>query len=182
MSDLLKALESRVSSSDWQIMANHAGVSVDELKNNILHALVEEGNRQLSNKQEDQGAAIPTLSSIQANGNCESQDFEISLFSIVGVKGSLTLCGSDSSDWSAELKLCLIVAGSSVWCTSYKFDPHNLGVCFSPSVGLAKAKLCFSLNIETNKVCLNLNGNACAWAFGWHCGSFDTSLFCIPLP
>ncbi|MGH1334531.1 MAG: hypothetical protein ACRBFS_00270 [Aureispira sp.] len=181
MSDLLKALESRVSSSDWELMANHAGVSVEELKNNLLSVLVEEGKRQLNNKQEDQGVVIPVLSSIQANGDCETQDFELSLFKIIGVKGSLTLCGSGSS-WSAELKICLVVAGSSVWCTSYRFDPHNLSVCFSPSVGIAKAKLCFNLDIETNKVCLRLNGNACVWAFGWHCGSFDTSLFCIPLP
>lgn len=182
MSNLLKALESRVSSSDWQLMANHAGVSVEELKKNILSVLAEEGQRQLNSKQEEEGIATPVLSGIQADGDCERQDFELTLFEIIGVKGSLTLCGSGSSNWSAELKVCLVVAGSSVWCTTYRFDPHNLSVCFNPSVGIAKAKLCFSLTIETNKVCLNLSGDACVWAFGWHCGSFDVSLFCIPLP
>lgn len=181
MSNLLKALESRVSASDWELMANHAGVSVDELKSNLLNTLVEEGQKQLKQYEGAVTLPAPVLSKAVVSGDCETQNFEVTLFEIIGVRGSLTLCGT-SSNWSAELKVCLVVAGASVWCTTYTFDAHNLSICFSPSVGIAKAQLCFALNIERDKICLGLNGNACVWAFGWNCGSFDISLFCIPLP
>jgi len=180
MSDLRTALEKRVSAHDWQVMANHAGTSPEELKDKVLTALTKVVEQRQNQGEDAAINPIPVLSEAKVNGDCTTQDFSFSLYDIIGIKGSLTLCGSSTSDWSATLKFCLTVAGSSVWCTSYQFDQHNFHVCFSPSVLLAKAKICFNIDIHTNKVCLRLNGNACVWGFGWHCGSFDTTLFCIP--
>lgn len=177
MSDLLKALESRVSPADWQLMAKHANVSADELKARLLGALENQAGGKLAAV-----ASTPVLSAVTQSESCKSQSFEISLFKIIGLSGTLTLCGQSISDWSAELKICLLVAGAEVWCTSYKFDPHNLGVCFEPNLALAKAKLCFKLELKNNAACLNINGNACAWIFGWQCGDFDVTAFCLPLP
>ncbi len=185
MSELLKALESRVSAGDWKRMAQYADVSADELKAKVLTALQDELESTASLKTEQAAivAPFPVLSDVEKSGECYTQDFEISLYKIVGLKGSLTLCADSSFDWSAELNVCLVVAGASVWCISYKFDPHNLGVCFEPNVGVAKAKLCFNIETKHDKVCLNLDGKACVLGFfGWNCESFDTTLFCIPLP
>lgn len=178
MSDILKALESRVSPADWQRMAMHAKIDPDELKAKVLKAL--QGHA--AAKDLAVASDFPVLSDAIKNGSCHTQSFEISLFKIIGLSGSLTLCGDSSTDWSAELKVCLLLAGSEVWCTSYKFDPHNLGVCFEPSVGAAKARLCFNLELVGDKVCLRISGNACVFLFGWQCGDFDTTVFCLPLP
>lgn len=178
MSDMLKAVESRVSPADWQRMAKHAQIGPDELKAKVLKAL--QGHA--DGKDLAVARTFPVLSDATKKDSCHTQSFEISLFKIIGLSGSLTLCGDSSTDWSAELKVCLLLAGSEVWCTSYKFDPHNLGVCFEPSVGLAKARLCFNLELGVDKVCLHISGNACVWIFGWQCGDFDTTVFCLPLP
>jgi hypothetical protein len=169
-------LKSIASEEDFNRMAKNASLTPDELKNRILQALQNDQNA-LANT-----IAAPVISDLQAVGNCNAQSFEISLFKIIGVKGTLTLCGDSPSNWSAELKMTLIVAGADVWSTSYQFDPHNLGVCFEPNVALAKARLCFNLQLHDNKVCLNIKGNACVWAIYWQCGDFDTTVFCIPLP
>lgn len=177
MSDLLKVLESRVSAADWQLMAKHANVGADELKARLLEAFENQEGEKLAAL-----ASTPILSDVTLSESCKSQSFEISLFKIIGLSGTLTLCGQSPTDWSAQLKICLLVAGAEVWCTNYKFDPHNLGVCFEPDLVLAKAKLCFKLEDKNNTVCLNINGNACAWIFGWQCGDFDVTVFCLPLP
>ncbi len=177
MSDLLKALESRVSAADWQSMAKHANVGADELKARLLEAFENQEGGKLA-----EVASTPILSDVTLSESCKSQSFEVSLFKIIGLSGTLTLCGQSPTDWSAQLKICLLVAGAEVWCTNYKFDPHNLGVCFEPDLVLAKAKLCFKLEDRNNSVCLNINGNACAWIFGWQCGDFDVTVFCLPLP
>lgn len=184
MSDFRKALDTHVSDADWQLMSQSSGQSVHELKESIIPALeaYAQGDERLLAQMEAQEGMHLNLTNAIMDGDCASQSFEISLFKIIGLKGELKLCGTSASDWTAELKICLIVAGSSVWCTSYTFNPHNVGVCFSPSVGLAKADICFSLEIRHDKACLNIKGKACVWGLGWHCGSFDKTPFCIPLP
>lgn len=183
MSDLTKALNTLVSEKDWEAMSVHAGIPTSKLKSRIqdaISALVSEG-ADLEDSRAEAPLAGLKLGDLQKEGDCFTRDFEVSLFKIVGIKGSLTVCGTSTSDWTAELKVCLTVAGASVWCTSYKFNSHNLGVCFSPNVGLAKAELCFKILIHSDKVCLGVSGKACYWAFGWHCASFDETLFCIPI-
>jgi len=175
---IAKSIDSHVSQADWDRMAKTAGIPADELKAKVVAAL--EDPQALLREAE---VSLPTISDAKKTGSdCETQSFEVSLFKIVGLSGDLTLCGTSSSNWSAELKACLIVAGSKVWCTTYKFDPHNLSICYSPSVGVAKADLCFKIQIRGNRACLNISGKACVWGFGWRCGDFDTTVFCLPLP
>lgn len=186
MSDFGTALSSRVSDADWKLMAAHAGKSPEELKA-ILSAGLEQ---HFLLKQKLQYAPAPTakaapsvsLAATTQSGDCNTQSFNITLFDVIGLSGTLTLCGTSTSDWSAQLKVCLVVLGAEVVCYQFAFDPHNLGVCWSPNVGIAKASICFNLEISSNKVCLNISGNACVWGFGWHCGDFNVTPFCLPLP
>jgi hypothetical protein len=183
MDDFTRALDSRVSQADWDRMAGHAGMPAADLKKQVATAL-----QGLATSPVALQAAAPAagfkLGAVgkTKSGQCNTQEFEISLFKIIGLSGSLTLCGTSSSDWSAELQACLIVAGAKVWCTTYTFNPHNVSICYDPNVGAAKAHLCFAIQISGNKACLNISGNACVWALWWHCGDFNTTPFCIPLP
>lgn len=182
MSDFATALNTVVSKDDWERMSKHAGVSAAELKAKLIPAL--EGAF-------GQGAPEPTaaknvpgvrLTAVEQKGDCRSQSFEVDLFSIVGLSGKLTLCGTNSHNWSAKLTQCIIVAGSSVWCNSYRFDPDDLRACFRPSAAVVKAKLCYKLKLKHGKICASIKGRACGWSFGWKCGSFNKALFCISLP
>ncbi|MDN3380747.1 MULTISPECIES: hypothetical protein [unclassified Pseudoalteromonas] len=187
MTDLKKSLQTMVSDKDWEMMAKHAGMSAAEIKKHVIKAIEKDATKGMLNGFSESAGAIGEIDNItlgtlsKAKNECLTQDFEVSLFKIIGIKGTLTVCGSSTNDWTATLKVCLIVAGASVWCTQYTFDPHNISVCFSPSVGLAKADLCFRIEIHNNKVCLGLSGKACYWAFGWKCANFNETLFCIPL-
>lgn len=182
MSDYRKALDTVVSEQDWELMSKHAGLPAATLKEKIIPALEQSFQGSFLEAQGPGDLSQVKLEDIAEAESCRSQSFEVSLFKIIGIKGTLKLCGTNSSNWTANLEFCLIVAGSSVWCTSYTFDPHHLRICFSPSVGIAKADLCFELQYGNGKICLNVKGQACVWAFGWTCGSFDKTLFCLPTP
>ncbi|SLN25303.1 hypothetical protein PEL8287_01152 [Roseovarius litorisediminis] len=185
MTDIKTALETHVSDRDWEMMAKHAGMPAAEVKkkvlNGIANSLGADGTAELTTVSSAPVLSDLALAPRTVADDCATQDFEVSLFKIIGIKGSLKVCGTNTSNWTAELKVCLIVAGASVWCTTYHFDPHNLSVCFSPTVGVAKADLCFTVSIHSNKICLSIKGKACVWGLGWHCGKFNEQLFCIPI-
>ena len=113
----------------------------------------------------------------QASGDCVKRTFDVSLFKVVGISGYIEFCGSSSSDWSANVHICLDVAGSSVWCTDYTLSPQNLSVCFNPDLALVKGQLCIGI-VGANH-CFNIHGNVCYWGFGWHCADFNQTLFCF---
>ncbi|HVW64653.1 MAG TPA: hypothetical protein VHB01_06520 [Nitrosospira sp.] len=182
MSDYATALDTVVSREDWERMAKHAGVSAAELKAKLVPALEGVFGRGAPETTAVSNAPGVKLTAVEQEGDCRSQSFEVDLFSIVGVGGKLTLCGTNSHNWSAKLTTCLIVAGSSVVCQSYKFDPHDLSVCLNPNAAAAKAKLCYKLRFRHGKICMSVKGRACVWSFGWRCGSFSKALFCIGLP
>lgn len=182
MSNYATALNTVVSEDDWERMSKHAGVSPAELKAKLIPALegaFGERATEITAARDVQGVRLMAL---EQKDNCSSQSFEVDLFSIVGLGGTLTLCGTNSHNWSAKLKTCIIVAGSEVWCTTYKFDPHDLSVCFNPNAAAVKGKFCYKLKLRRGKICASVKGRACVWTFGWKCRSFKKALFCISLP
>jgi hypothetical protein len=182
MSNYATALDTVVSEDDWERMAKHAGVSAAQLKAKLIPALevaFGEGAPEATAAKNTPGVR---LTAVEQDGDCRSQSFEVDVFSIVGVSGKLTLCGTNSHNWSAKLTTCLVVAGSPLVCQSYKFDPHDLSVCLNPNAAAAKAKLCYKLKLRHGKICATLKGRACVWSFGWRCGSFNKALFCMSLP
>lgn len=183
MSDLRKALESKVSDEGWQRMAASANMSIADVKEKILPAL-EDCARKLSTEVETKRSfleAMPIISDVTADGNCHSISFAADLHKIIGVSGTVTLCGTSIHDWSARVQICLVVAGAEVWCENFEMGADNLKYCVSPNMGIAKADICFSLEFSS-KMCFRITGEACIWALGWHCGNVDVTPFCIPLP
>ncbi|CAK8713166.1 hypothetical protein GCAAIG_02485 [Candidatus Electronema halotolerans] len=177
--DTLQAVSSHVSEKDWQMMAAHADMPVDKLKEQILSAISRDAAEPATAAPMVRAAAarMPVLGALKTVDNCKTQPFEVSLYKIVGIGGELKVCGTPS-DWQAELKVCLIVAGAKVWCTSYNFDSHNVTVGFHPNVGLAGADLSLTLSFDVHKICLSAAGSVW-YIFGKE--SFDQRLFCIPM-
>jgi hypothetical protein len=183
MTDFSKALDTMITDADWARMAKEADMPASDLKEKVMTELaaVFEGTADAGRVGNDVGNLEFTLGEAKESGECHTQEFEISLYKIIGLSGELTLCGTSMDDFSAELKFCLVVAGAKVWCASYSFDPHNLSVCFSPDVGAAKAQICFHLRPRGNSLCLAISGEACIWTIWWQCERFDETLFCIPI-
>lgn len=156
-----------IPAESWEMLAKLAKTTPEDLKGKY-EALLAQG---------PQRAVSVAVGEAASDGDCVGRDFNVSLFGIVGISGSVNFCGSSSSDWSATVHLCLDVAGSSVWCTDYTLSPQNVSVCFNPDLAAVKAKLCIGI-VGANH-CFNVNGNACYWAFGWHCEDFNETLFCF---
>lgn len=164
-----KQLTQGVSAEDWAKIAKLANITPEELQSKYEAAVAEHPNnlREIS----------VTTSASQDNGNCVRRNFEISLFKIVGIEGYVEFCGTNERDWKATFNVCLTLAGSSVWCTTYTLSPENTSICFHPDLALVKADLC--IGIVGSRHCFNIKGKACYWAFGWHCAEFNETLFCF---
>ncbi len=175
--DKLQAISSHVSEKDWQMMAAHADMPVDKLKEKILSAVKADLDQPAALMASAPMARVPVLGTLKATDDCKTLPFEVSLFKIIGIGGELKVCGT-IEDWQAEFKQCLMVACANVWCTSYNLDSHNVSVGFHPSVGLAGVDLTFTLSVDAHKICLRVSGSA--W-YIFDKASFDQTLFCIPM-
>jgi len=158
-----------VSDQDWARAAKLANITPQQLKTRY-EAAVAQHPLNLRKVTVTRGEAVKS-------GDAIRKDFDISLFDIVGLKGYVEFQGSSSSDWTAAFHICLELAGVSVWCTDETLSPTNAQICYHPDAGGAKADLC--LAIQGTNHCFNVSGDACYWAFGWHCGDFNETLFCF---
>lgn len=165
-----KTLTQGITNDDWAKLARQANTTPEKLRSQYEALLANhpEGLREIS---------VNVTESKASSGDCVRRDFEISLFKIVGVSGYVEFCGSSGSDWKATFKICLTLAGSSVWCTEYTLSSQNASICFHPDLALVKADLC--IGIVGSRLCFNIKGKACYWAFGWHCAEFNETLFCF---
>ena len=90
MSDLVKALNTMATDADWQRMAVHAGMPARELKEHVTQAIEREFGRGATTSSVPEGhLAALSLGDALKRGDCETKDFEASLFKIIGIKGSL---------------------------------------------------------------------------------------------
>src|SRR5262245_3340726 len=87
MGDYKRALDTVVSKEDWELMSTHAGVSASELKANIIPALEGAFGEGAPDTTAVNGSGGVKLGEVEQEGKCSSQSFEVTLFSIVGVRG-----------------------------------------------------------------------------------------------
>lgn len=165
-----KALTNSVSQNDWARLAQLANVSVEELQKRYVEAL------------EEFPAMLREISVSVANaavdGDCTTRSFEISFLKILGIRGTIKLCTTGGGNWTADVEVCLLVLGESVWCTSFALSSQNAGICFNVDLFLVKGELCFG--IVGQRLCFNIKGRLCVWSItGWQCESFNETPFCI---
>lgn len=165
-----KTLTKGIPDSTWQELAESADIGADDLRQRYEAALEAHHPGGLHTIEVERGEPVK-------EGDCIRRDFDVSLFKIVGLKGYVEFCGSSGSDWTAKFRICLTAAGSEVWCTEYTLSPTNTSICYHPDLTAVKATLCIGV-VGTNH-CFNIRGEACYWAFGWHCAKFDENLFCF---
>lgn len=179
MSDLRQAIELKMGDAEWEDMARVAGEDTTALKEKIIVALeqYDKGEGIVERK----GVRLSEAPPSEVKKGCQSQRYAFDIWGVVGISGTLTLCGSDMNDWYADMRLCLVVASSEVWCTTYRFDNTHLEVCVNPNVGVAKANICAGISQNGTRLCLHLSGSGCYWIFGWRCGDFDVTPVCLRL-
>src|SRR5258707_250229 len=160
-----------ISAEDWSKLAALAETTPEELQKRYQAIL--------SGDPESRQRIEVTRGDALQNGNCVKRDFNVSLFSVVGLSGNVEFCATSSTDWKAHFVISLDVAGASVWRTEYTLSPTNTSICYNPDVGAAKAQFC--VGIVGADHCFNIKGNFCIWAliFGWQCADFNENLFCF---
>ena len=166
-----KMLTQGVSKEDWSQLAKLANTTPEKLQSQYESLLAS------NHPQALREISVSTSEAAASSGDCVRRNFEISLFKIVGLEGYVEFCGSSGDDWQATFHICLTLAGSSVWCTTYTLSSQNTSICFNPDLALVKAELC--IGIVGSRHCFNIRGKACYWAFGWHCADFNETLFCF---
>lgn len=86
--------------------------------------------------------------------------------------GPLRACASVVG--SSEVRVTASLLGQSI--LSGTLSPRRTRLCASPSIGLAKAELCVSLDIRGKRV--RVEGRVCVrrWTGRWRCSGFDSRL------
>ena len=171
---LVQALDERISSEDWAAMAAQSDLSGPELRREILEGIVDYDLGLFSEKQ----LAVRVSEEIAA-GECTSKDFEISAADLVAIGGTVKLCGG-SSDWSMDIDLYVKVAGSKIGEYKIRLNSEGMDNCISMESLFCKGKYCAKADVHSDKICFTLYGAICLWLGGWKCLDFNTGPICIP--
>ena len=166
--DSIKSSFAAIPDAEWSKLAELAKTTPEALQQRY-QAFVEEHPQHLRTKEVKLGKA-------EKDNNCIRRDFEISLFKVLGIRGYVQLCGTPEN-WQARLHICLVLRGDEVWCQDFVLSNLNPHICIEVNLVAVKAKLCFGL--RGSQSCFYISGEACYWAFGWHCASFDETIVCL---
>jgi len=164
-----RTLTKGIADSDWARIAKLANTTPDQIRSAYESALTGHPEN-LRVKSFTRGNPIKSGDSIRVN-------FDIGLYKTLSLDGYVEFSGTSSTDWSAAFHVCLELAGNSVWCTDETLTPSNAQICYHPDLAAVKADLCFA--IQGSNLCFNVSGDACYWAFGWHCGNFNETVHCF---
>ena len=159
-----------ISPETWEQVAKLLNSTVHDAKEKYVAGL--ENDKAPADTPEVHATELYTTSD-----NCVQKDFSVSLAKLVGVNVHIKVCGSSSSDWNADVKVCPVLAGTEVECYHYQLSPDHLSYSFHVKLGVAKLKL--EIGVKMSRVCFYIKGQACYWGFGWHCSDFDETLFCF---
>lgn len=168
MADQKQVIES-IGAEKWERLAELTEKPASELQSKYAD-FVDSLPRPLPKTQ------VTSTKAKKTTDDCTEKNFDISLLDVIGIRLGVKFCG-DSSDWSADVKLCLLAFGDELSCYNLHLDSQNAEICLSPNFGIAKFQICVGL--RGSNVCLYVKGEACFWAFGWHCADFNEQLFCF---
>ncbi len=179
--DLRKSVDNLVTEAQWKMMSEQSGLEPAVLKEKILTQLENFVDQGLADVPYTQSVRILEPSTDLVKDNCKTLSFGIDIFKIVGMSAEITLCG-DSSWWTAEVKVCLILAGACVLSRTFTLDPYTLETCLTLEAGVAWARICIGLEQRGNRLDVRTHGKGCYWFFGWNCDTFDVTPVSFPLP
>jgi hypothetical protein len=158
-----------IDQAHWDRLATLTGKPVEEIQAKYIE-FVDSMPRPLSQLKVTAGDSVRTAD------DCEEKNFDISILDVIGIRLGVKFCG-EGSDWSAQIKLCLLAFGSELSCYEFTLSPQDTRICLKPNFGIAKFEIC--VGVRGPNACLFIEGQACVWTFGWHCADFDQTLFCF---
>jgi hypothetical protein len=155
--------------AEWSKLAELAKTTPEELQQRY-RAFVEEHPLHLRKKTVTFGEIEET------DDNCRQADFDIGLFDILAIRGHVRFCGTPEN-WVLRHRVNIVLFGEQVWSHEFTLTSQNPSLCLEVNLGAVKAKLCFG--VRDRRSCVYISGEACYWAFGWHCANFDETILCL---
>lgn len=165
---------SLLSDEQWEELGRLLDTSADQVKNDYINAL----KVHMANPVP---ATLRKVDPPQAYASASTDEFTHS-FDLTIVPGVLQLRldvhASTGENWSAGIKVTALVFGKNVGESQVELSALNSYIDIHPSILLAKADL--KIGLFGDRLCFSVEGQACYWAFGWHCTPIDArDLFCL---
>ena len=157
-----------ITDAQWAEFAKESGLPPEEAKRRYLDAA-----------SHDDGVALSqdvTLGQMVTVDRCKEQPFNASIWKIIGVKGSMKLCGPES-DWVLTLTITFIVAGMDVATRTYTLSKKKAEV--HDTIELFVFRASYTIALTTDRWCVKIGGSVGYWKGTWHDHGFNKTLFCF---
>jgi hypothetical protein len=180
--DIAAALDGVVQTKDWDAAASRLGLGVEELKGQV-----EEAYRGLSAKtaaRDTAAESVVTAKAASEGNGTWSQDFDFTIWEIIGIKGKLSLSATSIQDWKAQLDISPVIIGIPFKTMSYQIDAQHLGYEWEENfLNLAKLRLGYNFGFDQDAsgktfFTMRLKGTAAYYDLltGWHSADFDVEV------
>ena len=160
---------STITDEQWAELAKLSGLPPDEVKRRYADAI---------SQDEALGAAEGevVLGTPETLDRCKVQPFSASIWKIVGVNGTLKLCGPES-DWSLTAVLNFTAADVPVATRKYTLSRRKAEI--QDKFELFAVRASYKLGMKTDGWCVYLGGSVGYWKGKWYDHRFDKTLFCF---
>jgi hypothetical protein len=174
--DLAARLQAQVSPALWADEAARLGVSVATLQAKVMAACLPQ-------------VALRQSAPWPADGSW-SQEFDLTLFEVFGIKGKLSFTWNSDTDWKAQLDISPVIFGIPFKTLSYPIDSQHLGFEWEENfLNIAKLRLGYSFGFDKDAsgrryATVRIKGSAAYYdlvAGIWRSADFDVEVIRIPL-
>ena len=174
--DLAALLNAQVAPAVWADEAACLGISVAALQTRVAAAY----QPQVLLRQ-----SMPW----PANGSW-SQEFDLTLIEVIGIKGKLSFTYNSQTDWHAQLDISPVIFGIPIKTLSYPIDAQHLGFEWEENfLNLAKLRLGYAFGFDKDAggslyATVRLKGSAAYFDIAagvWRSADFDVEVIRIPL-
>lgn len=158
-----------ITEEQWAELAKASGLPPDEVRRRYIEAITQD---------EALGAAEAevVLGTPETLDRCKVQPFSASIWKIVGVNGTLKLCGPES-DWSLTTVLNFTAADVRVMTREYTLSRRKAEI--HDEFELFAVRASYKLGLKTDGWCVYLGGSVGYWKGKWYDHGFQKTLFCF---
>lgn len=121
--------------------------------------------------------ALEGVEGVEGAEGGETQSFDLTIIpEVLQVRLDLGLTGGE--DWKVSISLTALIFGHDVGGAHLQLSATNSYIEIHPGMLVAKADL--KIGVYGEQLCFGIDGQACYWAFGWHCTPINAhNLFCL---
>ena len=174
--DLVALLNAQAAPEAWAEEAARLGISVATLQAKVAAACLPQ-------------VALRQSAPWPADGSW-SQEFDLTLIEVVGIKGKLSVTWNSDTDWKAQLDISPVLIGIPFKTLSYPIDAQHLGFEWEENfLNLAKLRLGYAFGFDKDAggrryATVRIKGSAAYYDIGagaWRSADFDVEAIRIPL-